>query len=358
MLTLTTSMGWSIYGERLLQEANAHPNDNITFQSFTPSQMGRRISWQPRYADRVVSSVGLIDPFTVAYWQAAQIPQFREKYSAAIVATQNLAAGLMRLRPTLPIFIILDVTRELYRNEFGTKRIRSPQLRRERKVFERAAHIFAASEWAAQSVIRTSDIAPNRVTVIPPLSFRCDRAPLRAPLASSGRLQLLFVGLDFKRKGGAQLLRWQRECWHQFADLHIVTRACHSDLSCPNTRWYGEVDNENLIFEIMPRMDLLVHPAERECCGLVVAEAAGHGVPAVVSAVNGLQETVQHNTTGLVARNNYEFPSLVSALERDRRRLAILSVNAKTLADQKYSSNRVYRQILDVVQSHLQQRKC
>ncbi|RJS94698.1 glycosyltransferase [Salinisphaera sp. Q1T1-3] len=46
-------------------------------------------------------------------------------------------------------------------------------------------------------------------------------------------------------------------------------------------------------------IDLLVHPALREPFGQIGLEAAAHGVPAVVAAVDGLVEVVEDGTTGL-----------------------------------------------------------
>lgn len=353
LLALTTSMGWRTYGERLYQQARANPQDNIVFHPFKPSSLGRRISWQPLYADRIVSSLGVLDPFTIAEWQVAATPVLRKRYAAAIVATQNLAAGLMRQHPGMPIFILLDVTRELYRHDFGSWFITNKDVKREGEILARAAHIFALTDWAARSVIRTANVESSRLSIVPPVSFKCRGLPIRRPLLHNGRLQLLFAGLDFERKGGPRLLRWQRECWSVFADLHIVTRLEHTDRSCPNTIWYGPVDNDRMIHQIMPRMDFLVHPAVRECSGLVVTEAAGNGVPALVSAVNGLQELVQHGITGLVARDDAEFRALIPELYRNRARVAQMSLSAKMAADERYSADQVYSTIMNIVRAHL-----
>lgn len=46
-------------------------------------------------------------------------------------------------------------------------------------------------------------------------------------------------------------------------------------------------------------IDVLVHPALREPFGQIVIEAGAYGVPAVVAAVDGLVEVVNHEQTGL-----------------------------------------------------------
>lgn len=46
------------------------------------------------------------------------------------------------------------------------------------------------------------------------------------------------------------------------------------------------------------RVDLLVHPALREPFGQIAVEAGAYGLPAVVAAVDGLVEVIEHGVTG------------------------------------------------------------
>jgi glycosyltransferase involved in cell wall biosynthesis len=51
---------------------------------------------------------------------------------------------------------------------------------------------------------------------------------------------------------------------------------------------------------IMPNLDLLVHPAEKEGLGVSLLQAAAAGVPLVASAAGGIPEIVRHGMTGLL----------------------------------------------------------
>ena len=53
-------------------------------------------------------------------------------------------------------------------------------------------------------------------------------------------------------------------------------------------------------------IDLLVHPALREPFGQIVIEAAAYGIPAVVSAVDGLVEVVAQGETGICVKPTIE----------------------------------------------------
>jgi glycosyltransferase involved in cell wall biosynthesis len=78
--------------------------------------------------------------------------------------------------------------------------------------------------------------------------------------------------------------------------------------------------------ELLPGLDLLVHPAEREGLGLALVEAASAGVPVVACAVGGVPDVVVDGETGaLVARDDAAaFSRAIGALlahADERRRL-------------------------------------
>ncbi|MEE8238174.1 MAG: glycosyltransferase, partial [Gammaproteobacteria bacterium] len=52
--------------------------------------------------------------------------------------------------------------------------------------------------------------------------------------------------------------------------------------------------------ELLPELDCLVHPAQREGLGVAVLEAMSCGVPVVITAVGGLVDIVEHDVNGLL----------------------------------------------------------
>ncbi len=77
---------------------------------------------------------------------------------------------------------------------------------------------------------------------------------------------------------------------------------------------------------LIPGLDVLAHPAEREGLGVALLEAASCAVPAVASAVGGIVDVVTDERTGLLAAVN-DRAAFLAALERlvdgadERRRL-------------------------------------
>ena len=78
--------------------------------------------------------------------------------------------------------------------------------------------------------------------------------------------------------------------------------------------------------QLLPGLDLLVHPAEREGLGFALLEAASAGVPVVACAVGGVPDVVVDGETGLLVRRDEaaELSGAVRTLltdESERRRL-------------------------------------
>jgi len=77
---------------------------------------------------------------------------------------------------------------------------------------------------------------------------------------------------------------------------------------------------------------LLVHPALIEGWGIVVAEAAIRGTPAVAFDVPGLRDSVRHGQTGMLVQTEGQFASAWASLAINERRRAQLGQAARTRA--------------------------
>ncbi len=100
-------------------------------------------------------------------------------------------------------------------------------------------------------------------------------------------------------------------------------RARLEALAGPDVTFTGRVSEEEK-HRLLSAAWLLLHPASIEGWGIVVAEAAVRGTPAIGFSVPGLRDSILHNETGLLVRTEGEFASAWAALAIDeRRRLAM-----------------------------------
>jgi len=108
-------------------------------------------------------------------------------------------------------------------------------------------------------------------------------------------------------------------------------RARLEALAGPDVTFTGRVSEQEK-HRLLCSAWLLVHPALIEGWGIVVAEAAIRGTPAVAFDVPGLRDSVVHGQTGLLTQTEGEFASMWASLAIDARRREALGQAARTRA--------------------------
>jgi len=108
-------------------------------------------------------------------------------------------------------------------------------------------------------------------------------------------------------------------------------------LAGPGVVFTGRVSDQEK-HRLMCSAWLLLHPALIEGWGIVVAEAAIRGTPAVAFDVSGLRDSVVHGQTGMLVRTEGQFASQWASLAIDRRRREQLGRAARTRALQLHWS--------------------
>jgi glycosyltransferase involved in cell wall biosynthesis len=90
--------------------------------------------------------------------------------------------------------------------------------------------------------------------------------------------------------------------------------------------------------ELLPGVDVLVHPAEREGLGVAVLEAASCGVPVVATSVGGIKDVLEHARTGwLVDLDDAALAAGLARLLTDSKLRAQLGAAARAAVAQRFS---------------------
>ncbi len=231
----------------------------------------------------------------------------RERVGAVVVNTQSVGLHLTDLPGRPPVFVGLDATfQQLARSRwFAANRIAgwflpitlAPILGRERRLFDAATRLLPWSAPVRDSLIRDYGVRPDRVTLLPP-SLDLERfRPVERRRAA--RPRILFLGGDFRRKGGAILLEAYRSGLVSRADLHIVTQSevnsergvtVHRGVSAPSDAW---VERWN-------QADVFVFPSALETFGIVLLEALAFGVPVVSSRAGAAADILDDGRAGIL----------------------------------------------------------
>ena len=194
--------------------------------------------------------------------------------------------------------VLQDATSDLERWSLGFN------VRRDGRIFRRAAAIVSTSRWTEQDLHRLYPECETPVHVLPnpvPLDL-FDPAWLDERRARAAvRPHVLFLGGDFPRKGGYDLLAvWEAGGFAARADLTLVTEWRLGPLPAGVRQLRGIGGQTPAWARTWREADLFVMPTRNEAFGLVYQEAAAAGLPAIGSRLNAVPEIIADGETGLL----------------------------------------------------------
>ena len=281
-------------------------------------------------AERVVRRVMCMGPRPGSAAGALTAARFRHELHAGLLAARRLRdmdrrgdamgvvhfhtqaaayASLGRMRRT-PSIVSIDVTQHLAGAQVhGIAALDyAPTAACDRAVFRAAAAVTATSRWAAHDLLRDQPALEGRVHVMPypvPLDgFPETWAEARAARPSDRRPRLLFVGGDFRRKGGDDLLAaWRAGGFGARAELHLVTdwRFARGEAEGPGIVLHrGVRPYTPAWFALWRDADAFVMPTRGEAFGMVFQEAAAAALPVIGTRIAAVPEIVAEGETGLL----------------------------------------------------------
>lgn len=229
-------------------------------------------------------------------------------------ATTPIAA----LRTRLPVFLWHDATfRQLlsaYRGFVGMPR----ESRESCEHFEQAAvrrcrGLFYTSQWAAASAREFYGATADRTQVIPIGANRTSGwdepdAARRIAEKTFSVCRLLFLGVDWHRKGGDRFLRLVA----RLGELGLPVEATivgdwppawlpvPENVRCLGLLAHSDAGAAARLDRLFSTAHFLVLPSRADCSPVVVAEASSYALPVVCTPVGGLPEMVHDDATGLV----------------------------------------------------------
>lgn len=174
----------------------------------------------------------------------------------------------------------------------------------EHKILKKALAIICPSKWASDSVIQKYKIIPQKVFILP-RGANLDTIPERKQaLALKHNLcRLLFVGKDWKRKGGDIAYEAFLELKKMGIKVHFTIIGCSPGINDPNVTIIPSVnknsEQERQIYDkILRKTAFLLLPTRAECFGITFAEASAYGIPSIATNTGGVSSAVINERTG------------------------------------------------------------
>lgn len=273
--------------------------------------------------------------------------------------TTLLAGPLMRKVPTIISLdatpINYDAVGQLYGHKSGGP-LEGLKFRANTHAFRLAAGFVTWCQWAKASLVNDYGVASEKITVIPPgvdLSLWPSRPQHSQALPAEGRLlKLLFVGGDFKRKGGEILLECFQRSFQDRCELHLVTQEPVSP--GPNLFVYnGVTPNSETLTRLFAEADIFVFPTLADCAPVAVTEALAASLPVISTRVGAIPEAVQQGKTGLlVDPGNLEQlgQALAYLLDHTEQRLE-MGMRGRRLVESDYDAAKNCLRLLAVIKA-------
>jgi glycosyltransferase involved in cell wall biosynthesis len=227
-------------------------------------------------------------------------------------------------------------------------------LRNESAAIQRSAFAVFPSDWAASSAVRDHGARPEQVAVVPfGANFKTvPSVAIAHGERPSGELRLLFLGVDWERKGGPLVL----ETVLQLRSAGVPVRLTIAGVVPPiEASEHIDVipfidkntpDGERRIQALMLSHHFLFVPSRAECYGIVFCEAAACGLPSIARRTGGIAGALVDGVNGRllpsdapaadyaeVIRSLWADQSAYSDLQRSARRLFETTHNWKHWGD-------------------------
>lgn len=255
------------------------------------------------------------------------------------------------LETDVPSIYFSDATVPLminyYWKDLSEKSIRMASLM-DKQGCEAASINIRSSRWALDSTVKDCGGHPDRsfVLALGP-AFDLEQIKSIQPYRG-GRLQLLYCGVDWKRKGGALAVETATILMNSGIDVHLTVvgpKKCPEECkNCKLVSFMGFLDKNSDVdyqryMEVYGNSHILLLPTRAECAGIVFSEAAAFGITCYTYATGG---TVDYVVSGY---NGYAFPLTASASDfahqmmSDLRegRLPLYHTNALRLSKERLS---------------------
>jgi starch synthase len=187
----------------------------------------------------------------------------------------------------------------------------------ETELYTHASLIFTTNENARRSFIQHYGIPAERVRVV---GAGVDQVH-EHPEKSYDEQTILFVGIDFERKGGPTLLKAFGDVRRQLPRARLLIAGPRPGPAQDGVDWLGHIADRQWVNQLFSESTIFALPAMCDPFPGAIREAMSHGLPVVASHVDGIPEMVEEGATGyLVPSGNVDLlaESLRNLLESPR----------------------------------------
>lgn len=235
----------------------------------------------------------------------------------------------------------------------------------ERRAIQNSSVLLYPSQWAADSAIdhygkRASDV------FVMPFGANLKRVPAQTDITegrAKGICNLLFIGVDWERKGGPIVYDTFQLLKSKGIDCTLTicgTSPKGLDLEKGMTI-IPFIDKSNPahlreLEELFLRSSFLFVPSRAEAYGIVFSEASAFGLPSISTETGGVPSVIRNGDNGFLLNINdgpEEYSELIAKVFKDRNHYEKLCLNARKLYERELNWEAWTNRLLEIIKNLL-----
>jgi glycosyltransferase involved in cell wall biosynthesis len=226
----------------------------------------------------------------------------------------------------------------------------------EKKIYQNASRVFVRSTNILTSVMNDYGIPPSRAICAYAGSNAVEQMG-QMDLARYQKKHILFVGIDWERKGGLDLVKAFELVRRSHPDAVLTIVGSSPKVDIPNCQVVGRVPVDK-VGKYFQEASIFCLPTRLEPFGIVFVEAMSSGLPIVASNVGAIPDFVQDGTTGFLVHPGdvQGIANALMALLSNPQKCQQFGERAYRLAQTRYSWNAVgaliRQHILETIQGN------
>jgi glycosyltransferase involved in cell wall biosynthesis len=210
----------------------------------------------------------------------------------------------------------------------------------EQRSLHKSTRIILTSDWAKRSAVEDYGVKPEKIEVIPFVPNIESIPPIsEIHFGKTDSLNLLFVGADWKRKGGSKAIAIYRLLKTRYGNcrLRLVGGTPDETIDDPGIEYLGFINKNDPVAlarlcSLYLDSDFFLLPTSAESSAVVYTEASAFGVPILTFDTGGVANYVEDNVNGFrfppgtqpsvfaeVITTIYENPARFESLRRSTR---------------------------------------
>lgn len=239
-----------------------------------------------------------------------------------------------------PHFLYTDHTHlaNLYYADFDKRKLYSDRwIALERTIYQNTVVNFCRSSNIRLSLIDQYGCAPND-TICVYAGSNTEQHTVDFNESKYSSKHILFVGIDWERKGGPTLLEAFKLVLEHHPDAQLTIVGCSPQVDVPRCQVMGRVPIEQ-VSAFYEEAAVFCLPTKLEPFGVVFVEAMSHKLPLVATNVGAVPDFVLNGETGYIVElgNVEELAQALVKLLDDPEHCRTLGDNAYALVKKRYS---------------------